>query len=719
MSQRQCSAFFWFLSHHSSRVLVVLSNKKPTVVAHTKKFNSTTRIIMHFFHRWTLLGLLIAAMLMCGIVLVSSFVGTGGGGGGVYNVFVAPLGRDADVDGVPATSQVDQQQPSSDVQLPSSVQREYEAPLFSTPTTIDNFAVKCEQYTTRHRFSPWSMERGPLTSVNTLGDELVCIDMKEKSLYRYNATRAARLPLSRIAKPPRLVPLSHSDMMMRHHGGGVTWHTHLAAVGTTALSIFHQWNDFYLPLHVALSSLMLHTGTLASSQASPLPSSLPSSSSSSFALGEFGPMDLILMHVEGQRRGKDGSDVASAQLAAGIVPARHGTVRVLIDNNSKPDDSNSSSGGSSDDGAIVVDKQTTSRHRSDATTAEPTTSHAAAYDRTTTTTQSPISPLHCYCRVLWQMSGHVLTMPPSATRLIDGDVARRAATWDMKRKLAASFGLMPYGSSRDASSTSSIAQTELTPYGLWTLSSSSSASAATLRQPGVTADHFASPPSRRKTEAPRLLLMLRNKTRLIGEPHIIVELAQRVGFDVHVMTPEFETVAMQVRAARYADVMVGMHGQALTWMAMMDGETAPHCRQVIELRHYGRKFRGIHNVYELLAADSYLYYHSILPGDVQFFEKEIGDPEMEKKLLLKKSFPHRLGGFFYQTAYYSKRALHRTLQEAYDAAMICAVSGGWKVARNVTERERRHSDFVFPPRHEIHSDKPQIRKRQAYYTKER
>jgi hypothetical protein len=178
------------------------------------------------------------------------------------------------------------------------------------------------------------------------------------------------------------------------------------------------------------------------------------------------------------------------------------------------------------------------------------------------------------------------------------------------------------------------------------------------------------------TVRPRLLFLLRNKTRIIGNAVELARVATEVGFDVEVMTPEREPVERQARAARYADVMMGIHGQALTWMILMDAVNATHCKQVVELRHYGRKLRRVHNVYEVLAADNYVMYRSASAIDATFDPRYVSSQLGEKHIMMRKPFPHRYRGFSWQTAYYSEQEVRHVLTKALQHEAVCRALNG-------------------------------------------
>jgi hypothetical protein len=274
--------------------------------------------------------------------------------------------------------------------------------------------------------------------------------------------------------------------------------------------------------------------------------------------------------------------------------------------------------------------------------------------------------LHCYCRGLLMPGIALLSMGPTA-RLIEGDRLRRAGTNHIKQKLNEHFGFAAYG-------TVNVPSSQWRDYGLWNTT------------PRLSTNSTVSAP-------PRLLFMLRNKTRIVGNAEEIARIASTVGFDVEVMTPEHEPVERQARAARYAHVVMAIHGQALTWMMLMDTVVATHCRQVVELRHYGRKLRRVHNVYELVAADNYIMYRNVGAVDAVFDAKYVSSQNGEKALLMRKPFPHRYRGFSWQTAFYSVHEVRHVLQKAFEHARMCDRLQGAKYV--LTSHDVSKSDYAW------------------------
>lgn len=267
--------------------------------------------------------------------------------------------------------------------------------------------------------------------------------------------------------------------------------------------------------------------------------------------------------------------------------------------------------------------------------------------------------VHCYCRTILQPPSSLLLVKNPQSYIYEGDPVRRRATGRVKWKINSKLQFLPYGSYP-------IPPKEYITHGLW-------------------ANESIDP------RVPRLLLLLRKSTRLLGNVDEMVTIARSVGFNVMVFTPESHPIPLQARAARYADVMVAVHGQALTWLLMMDGVKATSCREVLELQHYGRPFKRVHNVYELLASDSRLKYRRIPPSAVSF-DESIENPTEEKRQLNKKSFPHLLRGFFHQTVFFQPEIVHSALSKAFQRVSQCL----WKNKPvKVPKSEKYHSEPFF------------------------
>lgn len=283
---------------------------------------------------------------------------------------------------------------------------------------------------------------------------------------------------------------------------------------------------------------------------------------------------------------------------------------------------------------------------------------------------------HCYCSGVLHNMLDLLTLQPHQSLAV-GDPARRKATRYIKYDMNERYGFLPYG-------TYPIPTSEYAPFGLWT------SPLPPIVSP--TAEGAAAAP-------PRLLLILRTSTRVLGDAEAIEQMAQRVGFHVHVMVAERFSIALQARAARYADVIMAVHGQALTWLVMMDGTRASHCREVVELQFFGKPLQGFHNCYEVMAADSYLRYTRVAPTAVQFLNRcrgGNGDCSEWRSLMLTTNFPQVHEAFHKQKVFFRHTdRLYRRLQAVYERVSTCIVANTpvtlplWYVLRS----ERATSKF--------------------------
>ncbi|CUG90834.1 Hypothetical protein, putative [Bodo saltans] len=323
------------------------------------------------------------------------------------------------------------------------------------------------------------------------------------------------------------------------------------------------------------------------------------------------PLDYILLHVDGSLRGTGNDDVALMVLST-LLP-NDGELRKLIYDNTARDAS-----------------------------------------------------VHCYCRAMLQMPTFLITYPKLATTMIvDGDFERRRWTEHMKSAINRKFGFLPYGTYPipDSAVKSLWTAKDLPPLPTMPAATNNTSDQLPLTmKPSTT------------TIRPRLVVYLRTTTRLIWRVDEMIAMAKAVGFDVLVLFPERYNLTVQATSARYADVVMAIHGAALTWIALLDTRGRfSHCREVIELCHYGRPFKRVHNVYEVLAADNQLWYTRLAPTGVLFDANVIPGKyqRQEKKLLNKKSFPHELLGFRYQTAVYDMPTIARALQSSFDRVSSC------------------------------------------------
>lgn len=270
------------------------------------------------------------------------------------------------------------------------------------------------------------------------------------------------------------------------------------------------------------------------------------------------------------------------------------------------------------------------------------------------------SDWRCFCSSLWTRPLSLLSSSALGGKIIFGDAVRQRVSTVMKKSIVRELGFYPYLSEYNASSSTSIRRrrvlvptTEVSRFGLWAPRPKGSVGLFDRfrRAIGWESD---------TVTAPRLLLLLRKDTRLLGNWNEVVAAATASGFNVAVIEPESMTAAQQAHAARYADVLVGVHGQGLTLLTLMDGISVPYCRRVIELKYYGRLLRGIHNVYEVLAADHKLRYMFLQPHFVTFQYDNLPQGAKKAKLvdrLMKRSFPHELPEFDHQTVYFDKAVL--------------------------------------------------------------
>ena len=146
------------------------------------------------------------------------------------------------------------------------------------------------------------------------------------------------------------------------------------------------------------------------------------------------------------------------------------------------------------------------------------------------------------------------------------------------------------------------------------------------------------------------------------------------------MYPEREPFETQLFAARYADILVSIHGNGLTLGLLLDATpNMSHCRVLFELGHFGRKIRRLHNVYEVLASDARLWYHHEPAVNVQLDPKVFpsqAERERERKYLLIRSFPQYSRGFHDRTALYDWSRVTRRLTRVKTRLMDCLSGSG-------------------------------------------
>ncbi|CUG79195.1 transmembrane protein, putative [Bodo saltans] len=183
---------------------------------------------------------------------------------------------------------------------------------------------------------------------------------------------------------------------------------------------------------------------------------------------------------------------------------------------------------------------------------------------------------------------------------------------------------------------------------------------------------------------PRLLLVNRNRRR-IGNFDKIEVMAKEIGFNV--ATVYFENMApdAQFHLSRYADVLVGIHGMALTFVANMDGEfrgvsdhestgtasvATSSCKTLVELMHWINPTKFY--IYREMAQLSGVAFSRLLPTSVSF-GSSVENPAKEKVLLQKRNYYWwSLKGFDDQTVVFHEGQVRDVLLEAYQRAKRCS-----------------------------------------------
>ncbi|CUG79205.1 membrane-associated protein, putative, partial [Bodo saltans] len=143
--------------------------------------------------------------------------------------------------------------------------------------------------------------------------------------------------------------------------------------------------------------------------------------------------------------------------------------------------------------------------------------------------------LHCFCGAMF-VGGHVL--PRGEPSVNFESSSRSAALRHYRNRMVMKYNELPFGE---------VPRVEhYTRLGFWAANNNT-------------------------TSMPRLLLVNRNRRR-IGNFDKIEAMAKEIGFNV--ATVYFENMAphAQFHLSRYADVLVGIHGMALTFVANMDGD---------------------------------------------------------------------------------------------------------------------------------------------------
>ncbi|PSS01785.1 Protein O-linked-mannose beta-1,4-N-acetylglucosaminyltransferase [Actinidia chinensis var. chinensis] len=76
---------------------------------------------------------------------------------------------------------------------------------------------------------------------------------------------------------------------------------------------------------------------------------------------------------------------------------------------------------------------------------------------------------------------------------------------------------------------------------------------------------FSLPPSSKKLNKPKLVILSRNGSRVITNEDLMVKMAEQIGFEVEVLMPiRTSELAKIYRSLNSSDVMVGVHGAAMT-----------------------------------------------------------------------------------------------------------------------------------------------------------
>nr|CAD1829609.1 unnamed protein product [Ananas comosus var. bracteatus] len=122
--------------------------------------------------------------------------------------------------------------------------------------------------------------------------------------------------------------------------------------------------------------------------------------------------------------------------------------------------------------------------------------------------------------------------------------------------------------------------------------------------------------NRSNEKAPKMVIMSRNGSRAIENEREVVEAAEAVGFEVEVMSPQRDTELARIyRALNSCDVMVGVHGAAMTHFLFMRPRSV--FVQVVPLgtdwaaeMYYGEPARKLglrYAAYKILPRESSLY----------------------------------------------------------------------------------------------------------------
>jgi hypothetical protein len=147
----------------------------------------------------------------------------------------------------------------------------------------------------------------------------------------------------------------------------------------------------------------------------------------------------------------------------------------------------------------------------------------------------------------------------------------------------------------------------------------------------------------------------------------MIAIAREVGYEVHSMFFEGKPMKTQMAAGRYADVIVGSHGAALTVQIMMDASDYG-CRTLLELAHWVNIARILH--YQRTAYMVNNTADMLAPYAVSF-GPSVRNPKKERRDLKSFKPPWSLNGFHDQTAYYSLDLFRGKLEEAMKRLRRC------------------------------------------------
>jgi hypothetical protein len=166
---------------------------------------------------------------------------------------------------------------------------------------------------------------------------------------------------------------------------------------------------------------------------------------------------------------------------------------------------------------------------------------------------------------------------------------------------------------------------------------------------------------------PRLLLILRRNSRLIANVENITDVASKLGYCVKAISFESLSSRDQFVAARYADVMLGMHGAALTYLYMMDPTGS--CRTVVELLPWvdGRKVQ--HNAEFGKLCN--ITVEQVDANGVAFGPSVTNKKQQKRFLRQAHKNIHQLSGFNDQTAFHSLSRIRDALVNAKHRLGAC------------------------------------------------